>query len=399
MGSNQKLVAATAPVSVFQKAYKIYELTSVPSASSAKDFRTPEDALMHSRYVLAFVLAIIGASSKPYVATLPMDETALAEWASWIGTLASLNFGNFYEDNTIRSAVQEIPPTVKQMLRDMSFLFYETHQAKSVGTPATPAFASDADVMTFVNDIGGRLGLPVATETVASCSVMYVAFNSGIVTSCYFALVCYLAGRPPTINTDAISVRRPANLEDKFLNKKKHVILSGVLKMSIATINYVSNTFSLDGRLREAIMWPMIRLTASANGPNEGAVATMVTLLAWSQWAYIPIIKTFLARYAWVGKIPELAGELNVLATEVETLLTYPAEALVYLKMLKRDTIKELSAKNLEQLTALAVAVMKIGTASLAAYQVKPVNPVILNKFNAQLLIEEAAVSAPAPAP
>jgi hypothetical protein len=209
-----------------------------------------------------------------------------------------------------------------------------------------------------------------------------MAIGGSMERASYFALLIYLSGKPIASKFDAISSRRPANLEAKYNQGISWLSLTGLLKMSEAGARRVGMAWEIDGVFRYGFFWPLHGLIHQQNDPVLGAVATMVGLLDMAQLAHVKIITDFFQMFPWAVDLQGVAREINTLALDARTWAGYPLAEQPYAKLLYRDQFKAFDSKNLKRLIALANDMLVASQPTVAGYNVKGAESSLVNEFN-----------------
>jgi hypothetical protein len=212
--------------------------------------------------------------------------------------------------------------------------------------------------------------LPLAPLTPALYSAEY--WNCGTVLGIYsyYALVTHLMGKRVDQETrDAITVRRPGNLIDKFSAGSASYILTGDGRMSDEAHLGINSAWGVANSARKPIIKAFCVLRAADDLPSR-ILFTMFGMLEYSGMQPAVFIHNLLTICPWViADLPALRPAYDVYKESVVAFATADPEFRPYLKLYYGDSSQIFHAKTLVDLIALAVEVMVPNNPTLAGYK------------------------------
>jgi len=390
-------VSATysAPTALIREVYLSYHITVEPRKSDPADTTTGEKRMAYAREGLHRIIVAVGASAQVRSSGEPTNLDNLRRWKTWIGTMSRLVLQDPGQSDRISSGVKEIPEALVARIIEFRHVVRDFGVYHSGAKPANINVLNEHQLTQLAVGLAADLGIPSYVSLTQVQWISLAKAGQELARASYYALIVYLCGRPVGAHTDAISIKRPQNLEAKFNNKIAWAEVSGDVRMSPGTWEAVGQTWEIDPEFRCAYFIPLVGLGKGATDTTLSVIATMVGLLEMAQMSHIKIINDFLKTYPWAAELEGISLEILTLSVDMEVWLSYPAPVRPYAKLLYRDQFKAFDSKTLRKLIALAVDVLSQSQSTLNQYAIRTTSSEVRASFDRELAHRGGPAMAP----
>jgi len=338
--------------------------------------------LDYARGGLTGLIATILATTKKPAAGESHTSRDIKRWSTLIVTLSRTVFEQPLLKSGTGANLTAINVTCTTLLRYMADAAASVRRGDNI----------DMNTLEYnarAKAVANELGLPTPGDLTAAQVTLIATRDPVLENAAVYGLVVYMAGR--VINnytSDAVRVRRPKNLFDKFNSGVPWATVGGDLTISEGSYTMISHVWSINPTLRMSLLTPLIGLNEGEAQTTGNVIFTLFKMLRYAGMAHVEIIQNFITRYPYVHKLPELQGELRLLHNHAQALMQVPAHLRAYYKLLYSDGSALFDSKRFKQLSGLAVDIIAETETTLSRY-VHTTDNDLLTRFRALRQIEE----------
>jgi hypothetical protein len=310
------------------------------------------------RLAFAFLLIALGA--------LSLEDQDTRQWTTFILTYIDLMFPS------VAQTVQEvewktIPPAMITLLEGIATLDLDLssirHDRTKVRTGLTGATLTPDDqtlIAAFSSSfatLSTTLGLPAYTNNNRVLGLVYLLGSIEI--TAHLSLVVFLCGkRVNDVTRSAITEKRPKAIEEKYFPKKECVSLSGFLRLSNASHSILSTVWSLNSRLRSAVVREFATFNSLDASINAEVMYTTFKLLKYADMHVMIFCMELLDAHPKVFRLQAVRAEIALLVGEINAFKTLSAIERPYYRLMHGDRGEMFRRQNYPNLLGLAVAVL-----------------------------------------